>query len=362
MAQTTTSTLSNLVATYYDRVLLEALDPKLLFYQFGIKKALPIGEGTSVKWNRPQRLEKGYLLSQGSPVVISAGFALSTQTVSAIIRQYGGYTAISDLADMTVLTDVMKMAAERLGTQAAETIERVIVYENFTSKVNQIIGDSGHHIFKNISAYDDYWGSVSGVSTAVNGSPLSALSCDRVLAVSDLRYAIWNLRKLKVPAYQGNDYIALVNVEQTETIVADTTWQYWHQYTDKGIDNLYSGEIGKILGARVIETTEGPACRATNAGGTASGIMYGAVIFGKGFYGVTELDGGIKTFTAGGAQKADPLNQVTTYGWKANFATKVLNTSCGLVLWTGADTTIAVAAESAGSTGVLRGIENATAY
>ena len=363
MAQSTTTTLSNLVKTYYDRILTEALDPALKYYQFGVKKPLPTGEGTSIKWNRPTRLAKGYLLSEGSPTILSSSFALSTQTVSALIRQYGGFTAISDLTSLTVVTDVMKMAAERLGAQAGETIENVIVYENLTAKVNQIANDSGHHIFKNISGYDDYWGSMSGVSTAVNGSPCSALSSDRVMAVSDLRYAIWNLRRLNVPAYEGEDYIALMNVEQTEDFVADSTFINLHKYVEKGIDTLYNGELGKIYGCRIIETNRGPAVRATNAGGTASGIMYGCAVFGKGFYGVTELDGGIKTYTSTGADKQDPLNQVTTYGWKANFATKVLNTSAGLVLWTGSNLTNAVYSESAGSTGVLRGVLSpATTY
>jgi len=60
---------------------------------------------------------------------------------------------------------------------------------------------------------------------------------------------------------------------------------------------------------------------------------------GRGFYGVTELDGGIRTYIAQGAQKSDPINQNTTYGWKSHFTTKLLNTSAGLVLWTGSNTT-----------------------
>ena len=77
-----------------------------------------------------------------------------------------------------------------------------------------------------------------------------------------------------------------------------------------------------------------------------SAIAYGTVIFGRGFYGATELDGGIKTFLVEGPSKSDPLNQTTTYGWKAHFASKVLNVSAGLVLWTGSGDTFTGSAVS----------------
>lgn len=95
----------------------------------------------------------------------------------------------------------------------------------------------------------------------------------------------------------------------------------------------------KIYGTRFVETTLTPISAGSNSGGTASTMAYGTAIFGQGYYGVTELDGGIKTFITDGASKADPLNQTTTYGWKSNFVAKVLNTSAGAILWTGSGQT-----------------------
>lgn len=349
MAITTSSTLSNTIATYYDRVLLEALDPALKFYQFGIKKPLPTGEGKTVVWNLPYRLATGYVLSEGSPVLLSASYALSTTKVSAIVRQFGGFTTISDFVDLTSITDVMTMATQRLGVQAGETIERVIVNECFISHVAGT-NTSPHHLIKSSVAVDDLWTSISGVSTIAPATPagsVGSVSSTNVLAVSDIRLAAYALRKLNVPPYEGNDYVAVMNAETCEDIAGDSTFINFHQYVDKGIEALYNGEIGKIYGVRIIETTNGPVVRGSNAGGTASSLAYGTVIMGKGFYGVTELDGGIKRFTSQGAQKADPLNQVTTVGWKANFIAKLLNVSAGLVFWAGSGDTTSVADESA---------------
>lgn len=347
---TNTTSLTNTIKSYYDRMLIEALDPALKFYQFGIKKNLPKGEGTSIIWNQPSRLSLGYVLSQGSPVLLSAGNALSTTKVSAIIRQFGGFTDVSDLVDLTSITDVMKMAVQRLGAQAGETIERVIINECFVAHV-PTTGASSHHIFKTSVAVEDYWGSVSGVSVCSNGSlpggPLASVSSANVVAVSDIRGAIYRLKALNVKPYSGNDYVAVVNTETAEDIVGDSTWINFHQYAAPGQADLYTGEIGKVYGCRFVETTNGPAVRGSNAGGTASSIAFGTAIFGAGFYGVTELDGGIKTYLSQGASKADPLNQTTVYGWKANFIAKLLNTSAGLVFWAGSGETTTVGDESA---------------
>jgi N4-gp56 family major capsid protein len=339
---TNTTTLTNTIKTFYDRMLLEALDPMLVFYQFGIKKPLPTGEGMSVYWNLPRRLALGYALSQGSPVLLSAGYALSTTRVSAIINQYGGFTDWSDLVGLTSITDVGEMASQRLGAQAGETIERVIV--NAIQHHVSASGFNGHHIFKTSAEVTDYWGMTSTVSAGI-----MTVSSTNVIAVSDIRNARSKLKALNVPAYEGNDYIAIVNTETANYILGDSTFINFHQYVDKGVDNLYNGEIGRVYGVRFVETTQGPAKRGSNAGGTSSTIAYGTVIFGKGFYGVTELDGGIKTYISEGASKADPLNQTTVYGWKSSFTSKVLNTSAGLILWTGAGETTAAYAESASS-------------
>lgn len=351
-ALTNVTSLTNTIKQYYDRVMLDVLDPTLKFYQFGEKRPLPKGTGLTMVWNRPTRLAKGFLLSEG--VTTSTANALSTSKVSAIIRQFGGYTSVSDLVDLTSITDVMTMAAERLGVQAGETIERVIVNE-------LAIGNAGAgiHIVKNSATVGDYFESVSGVSVCSNGtapgSVLGATGCyANIIAVSNIRSAIYRLKKLNVKPYEGNDYVSIINTDTAEDLVGDSTWVNFHQYAAPGQTNLYTGEIGKIYGCRFVETNQGPAIRGIGDSlSTASAVIFGTLIMGKGYFGVTELDGGIKTFISQGADKSDPLNQITTYGWKANFIAKVLNASAGVWFWAGSGDTTIIGDESA-SGGVLR--------
>ncbi len=344
-ATTTKTSLTNTIKDYYDRKLLEVLDPMLKFFQFGISKPLPKNEGKSVIWNRPDRLALGFVLSEGVPT--STANALSTTKVSAVVRQFGGFTSISDIVDLQSITDVMDMAVQRLGQQSGETIERVITAENFITHA-ATLNASAHHLVKTSAEITDYWGSVSGLSVlAKPGGPVGTVSSTNVLAVSDIKKSIYQLKRLNVAPYDGNDFISIINTDSAEDITGDSTWINYHQYTDRGVGNLYTGEIGKIHGCRFVETNLGPACRGSNAGGTASSVAYGTVIMGRGFYGVTELNGGIKTFITEGASKSDPLNQTKLYGWKANFISKILNTSAGLVFWAGSGETTAAAADSA---------------
>lgn len=357
-ALTNATSLTNTIKSYYDRIMLDAMDPKLVYYQFGIKKPLPKNEGTSIIWNIPRRLALGFVLSEG--VTTSTANALSTYKVSAVIRQFGGYTSVSDLVDLTSITDVMKLAAERIGAQAGETIERVIVNEVMVGHVNDLPATSCLHLVKTSAStmgtnlagtIMEAWGSVSGVSAGANGAlhtgPLVSAYYASTLAVSDVRVAVYRLKALNVPPYEGNDYVAIIPVEVAGNLVGDTTWMSFHQYAAPGQANLYSGEIGKIYGCRFVETNNGPIVKGSNDQTTNSAMIYGTLIMGKGFYGVTDLDGGIKTFITQGPDKSDPLNQMTTYGWKANFIAHVLNASAGLCLWTGNNTFTTIGTESA---------------
>lgn len=333
---------SNLVRAYFDRLLLERVKQQTRFYQFGVPKPLPLTEGASVTWNRKRALALGFELSQGVPT--STGYTLSTTQITRSIRQFGAHVPISDLIDLTAIADVGVMATEELADQAARTIDRVIQLEiiNHASAAD----DSGHYLFKTSTEVTDYWGMTSTLSAGV-----MTVSAANVLATSDLRTCSYKLRQLGAEPYDGSSYIGILNTETAEDIAGDSTWVNWHQNAGNpdAVKNLYQGEIGMVYGIRVIEDNWGPSKRGSNSGGTASTVAYGTVVFGKGFYGITELDGGIKTMgPITGPSKSDPLDQTRIYGWKANFATAVLNTSAGITIFAGSNDTTTADAESAG--------------
>lgn len=337
---TSTTDVAGLIKTYYDRMLLETLNPSTRFYQFAVKKPLPLGEGTSVLWNRPRRLGIGQKLTAG---IKPSANELSTTTVSALIEKYGGYTVVDDTVQLTAITDVMDMATQELAKQAAETIDLATMQAILFHA--DVAGVSAVHIAKTSASLV--------ISTAAFAKNTYS---NTLIAVSDIRRSVTELRRRNVAPFDGQNFVGIINPVVAEDLRSDSTWQNWHQYIQP--ENLYAGEIGRVEGARFVESTLTPVSAgsangdAISAGGI-SAIAYGTVIFGRGFYGATELDGGIKTFLVDGPSKSDPLNEVTTYGWKAHYTAKVLNVSCGLTLWTGSgDTTDASAASARDAVGM----------
>ncbi len=317
--ETTTTSLTNTIKSYYDR---------LLFYQFADLKPLPTGEGTSIIWNRPTRLSLGQKLVAGQK---PSANELSTAKVSALIEIYGGYSLLQDLVTLTSITDVMNIATERLAVQAAETIDQVIVQAIIFH--NDITGVSASHYVK----------ASAGAYLSTNAFVANVYS-NTVIAVSDVRAVASELRRRNVIPYDGENFVGIIRPEVEEDLTSDTTWQNWHQYTTP--EFLYRGEIGRVHGVRFVRSSLGP-LSAGSADGQAlsatvgsSAIAFGTVVFGRGFYGATELDGGIKTYLVQGPSKSDPLNQDTTYGWKAFFTSKILNVSAGVIIWTGSNSVI----------------------
>lgn len=348
--QSTVTTLTRTIKNYYDRLLLEVLDPNTKFFQFADKKPLPLHEGTSVFWNRPVRLSLGQKLTEGTR---PSANVLSTHRVSGLIEQLGSFITATDLVQMTSITDVMKMATERLAQQAAETIDRyimeAIVLHNDLPAVGggsaiNAVKTSGNRVDISASKY---------LIRSAGGNPEG----QSVIAVSDVRKIVGELRSLNARTVDGQNYVGIVHPRVAEDLMADSTWQNFHQYTTP--EFLYRGEIGRVQGVRFVESTLTPVIRgcanalavseATAGQEGVSALGYGTIIFGKGFYGATELDGGVQTYTVTGATKEDPLNQSDTFGWKASFTAAVLNTSAGITLWTGSnDQLTGVSATSAG--------------
>src|SRR3990167_925849 len=166
---TSISDLTNLVKTYYDRMLLETLDPEVKFFQFGIKKPLPRGEGNAITWNRPRRLGIGQKLTPG---IKPSANELSTVRVSALIEVYGGYTLIEDLVSATAIVDPLEIATQELAKQAAETIDRatmqaLLFYDDpltATSAVHLVKASAGLYISTNTFVANVYSNTLIAVS------------------------------------------------------------------------------------------------------------------------------------------------------------------------------------------------------
>ena len=293
----TSTTISQSIQTYYDRKVLLNAKPNLVFYEYGQKVVVPKNNGKVVqfrKWTPFEAVEDA--LKEG---VIPDGQSLAMTEVTAALKQYGGYVAVSDVLDLTAIDPVINDSVELMGDQGGLTIDTLIRDELLSGDKVQYAGKKSA---RNLVAATD------------------------VLTVEEIRKAVRTLKNNKAPQFVRDGkgyYVAVVGPNTTFDLQSDPVWQDVSKYANS--EQLFTGEIGKLFGVIFVESTQA----AVVAGGGASSCDIGqTLVFGKNAYGVIELEGGnLKSIIKprGSAGTSDPLDQISTVGWKVDgFAAKIL--------------------------------------
>ena len=325
--------LSAEMKTYYGMELLENAKPQLVHNQFAATKPLPTGGGKTVEWRKFGSFEKALTpLTEG---VTPDGSGISVSYITKELAQYGDYTTVSDLLDLTAIDDVVLEITDRHGSNMGLTLDTVT--RNEIQQGSQVI------------------------------------------------YA---------PTFEGK-YVCILHPSVAFDLRQDPAWVAAHQYA--AATELFSGEIGELHGVRFVETTEAKIFRgddlaknsrtlsvngkvenaasvgfdggtvAANAlkgryvlvggkrckvvGNTASQLtldtavtaadndviypgeggsqgcaVYGCLFLGKGAYGVVDLSEGTEVIVKprGSSGTADPLDQRSSVGWKGIHAAAIL--------------------------------------
>ncbi len=121
---TTASGLSAEMQTYYDRQLLESMKPKLVHYEYAQKRPYKRQNGKMVsfrKWTPFPAVTTA--LTEG---VIPDGQALESTEITTTVAGYGGYVAVSDLLDLTAIDPVISDAVDLMADQGALSVDTLI--------------------------------------------------------------------------------------------------------------------------------------------------------------------------------------------------------------------------------------------
>lgn len=364
--QTTESnTLTEGMQRYYDTELLENAKEELFFNQFGKVQTLPEGNGKKVQWRKFDTFGKALTpLEEG---VTPDGNSMTMTSVEAEVEQYGDYTTVSDMLDMTAVDDVILSCTEEHGAQAGLTLD--------TLTRNELCRGTNVSFPGNVEFRYQLDENCKLTSTVVNK-------------------AVTKLKKNKAPKINGK-YICIIHPSVSEDLRESEGWIEAHKYA--AVTEIFNGEIGELHGVRFIETNEAPIFRGadlsadsrnlsvqaeanaateitigkslpenslagryiligetkvkvvSNAGtkiivdsavscaakttiypgegGKGGCAVYGCIFFGRDAYGRVELSGGAMEMivkSKGSAGTADPLNQRSTVGWKAAHAAAIL--------------------------------------
>ena len=131
----TTGGLSAEMKTYYGMELLENAKPQLVHNQFAATKGLPAGGGKTVEWRKFGAFDKALKpLTEG---VTPDGSGISVSYITKELAQYGDYTTVSDMLDLTAIDDVVLEITDRHGSNMGLTLDTVT--RNEIQQGNQVI-------------------------------------------------------------------------------------------------------------------------------------------------------------------------------------------------------------------------------
>jgi N4-gp56 family major capsid protein len=300
----TTTGIATLIPAYYDRKLLDNLYPDLYLYQFGVKKPVPRNFGKTITFTRYFTSGTSHPLpfqvTEGTPIGLSN---LSAATITATLSEYASAIGVSDLIVMTAISDVVRGAVYELSKGAALKIER---------KTRQTISATGALL--------------PARNTAGTGSVTIATTS--TLQGRDLYRAVAKLRQSNARTWPDGYFAAVMHprvaldVKSEAATTSPGAWIEVNKYaTNETVGMVYRGEVGRIGGARVVESSEAKRLVGVPISTNASGFM--TLVIGPGAYGEAELDGmaaSVYVKPVGSAGSADPANQRGSIAVKVLFA------------------------------------------
>lgn len=290
---TTSSALSAGMQTYYNRELLRTFEANLVHLQFGDEHRMPPHSGLVMNMRKLIPLETNTkALSEGDP---GESVMLAETEVTVQLQQYGEYARCTDKLALTHLDMDIMRRTKLFGDAGARSIDAVVREE--LAKCANVIYAGGKASRAELTAADK-------------------------LTSRELRKAVKTLKKNHAQTF-GGYYVAIIGPDTMYDLQEDEAFVKVSQYQDK--ENIYTGEVGRLFGVRLVETTE---AKIFEGAGASGADVASVIVLGQYAYGVTSLKGAkprVIVKPAGSAGTADPLDQISTVGWKMDgFGAKLL--------------------------------------
>ncbi|MGA1753228.1 MAG: N4-gp56 family major capsid protein [Pontimonas sp.] len=311
----------------FRKMMLDHQIQKLEVWKDAEKFELPQNAGTSTL-----RMFKRAAADVTNVQTLTEGTAISTfnnttvTNIDVALVQYADAARISDTRRLTDFLDQAKLEVERMGEEAAIHLDSQIR----DAIVNQ----------------------VTDLPVQIYGQGLASFNALRAASVSagaivakDLTRAATQLKINRAPTFADGCYHAHLAPEQVYDLFNDDDWR--EKSVRDSSDRIEKGYIGTYFGVKVYENTnpfkeQTAADRNEDAARVAwtSGVpVYNAIILGKQAVGTVKLAGtsgpmDLQFMIVNKPDSANPLNQYTTIGWKAWYASKLLDSNWAVALRT----------------------------
>lgn len=396
---TTTSTLTALMKTYYDKLMLEVATPIMVADQFADhSRDIPQHEGQTVAFQRYVPLAKiTAVTAEGSnPDYVE----LEAVRFEETIAKYSNSIQTTDTLELTAFdltTEVkVRQISENMGESLNYQYRKVMARGFYPLRVDNsaTYGVSGTitsgatttvFVDTSLTQADHFWvdgtvvftsGQNKGISVHVTAFGASAdqvtftpalkeacdtgdtyrivtstgLGASNVVTCASVERAVAILKHYRAPKYDGKNYIGIISPFVDYDFRQDSGWVNAHEYA--GSEALFNGEIGKWGGVRWVEDTDpwtetvadGTVYNANDVGFgaySATGAVNHTPIFGRNAYAGVHLEGvpdKLIIKVSGPQDTSNPTNAYSYVSWKAYFVATILNATWGVTLLTGATT------------------------
>jgi N4-gp56 family major capsid protein len=303
MANTTTTT-GQILKEYWRDLFLNELRANLVFEGLAMKSAHGKGAGIRAHWIGLTDLTAGAALTQATD---PTAYTFSATDQTADLVQYGALVEVSDVLKDTMMGGTMDALIERIGRNAADTVDTVI--RNSVFSAGGLVQYGGTAVARN--------------SIATDGS----FDMD----VAELREAVSTLEQANAPRFSNGYYVGVIHPTVKYDLQGDSAWLDIVKYTETGVERAFRGEVGEIYGVKFVQTTK---ALELVASGSASTDVFQTYVVGSEYFGVSELMG--TEVLVKDPAPTSVLELKSSIGWKTTFAAKELQPSAMVRLETGA--------------------------
>lgn len=260
---TTTSVMTNLIQNAYDKYIEFNLRSEPMFRKFADKRPVDVtNPGNKVVFQLYRDLTA--VSATLSEAVDPNAVAISnTDRVEVTLNEYGNAVLTTEKLALESLSSIDPAVADMIGFNMRDSLDK-LVYEKLRS-----------------IATGRFSGSAAADESTVNGEDISGASAS-VLAAANVRKAVARLRGASAEPKDGGFYVGLIHPDVSYDLRSEaasngaSVWQNPHTYTEAGVGNQWTGEIGIYEGVKFIESP-----RVTITGSTTALHKHYAIFLGK---------------------------------------------------------------------------------
>jgi N4-gp56 family major capsid protein len=334
-AATTTNPadFANRLQTHYSKQLLKALQFNLRLGSYGVSKELPANSGANtIRFFRPRKANRAGVqaLTQGTAPANLTEVAIGY--VDAQLKQRGALAKITDIVRAIDLLDTLDVYTKTMGADAALDFDTVCSHA-ICSNPGQADADGTANpipvgqttMYNNNSSFERFAGVANTLVSATDFGTLAGNTTAQGKITRAVHLGcITQLRVNNVPMVNGK-YPVICPPQLLFDVRQDATWISAAVFDAAKLKSLYQWAEFELDGGVFVEQNNPYTELATYGTFDSTGGIFSALYLGADAFGVPKLSGS----TAGSdprmpsmivlsqPDKADPLNQVVTIGWKA---------------------------------------------